>query len=133
MGWYERRYHYHHYYYDHYYYHYIHIGTKGSHTPLHYDTYGKNVIIQIHGQKKWKLWKQSPNIPTRRLPFEESSVYSEFDPRLSSPSPSSLSLQPDYEFILNEGDVLFVPKHMWHFVEIYGSDIACSVNVYHYH
>ena len=110
------------------------IGTKGSHTPMHYDTYGKNVIIQIKGKKKWKLWKQNDNIPILRLPFEESSIYTEYDPKLnSSSSSSSLSLEPDYEFILNEGDVLFVPKHVWHFVEIYESDIACSINVYHHH
>lgn len=102
------------------------IGSKGSHTPLHYDTYGKNVIIQIKGKKRWKLWKQNPqhyDMLPLRLPFEESSIYSSYDPN------SNHNIPPDFEFLLQQGDVLFVPKHYWHYVET-ESDVAVSINVW---
>jgi len=99
------------------------IGSKGSHTPLHYDSYGKNVIIQVKGTKKWKLWCPGDKLQPLRLPFEESSIYSSYDPK------SQDSIPPDYEFVLEEGDVLFVPKHYWHYVET-ESDVAVSVNVW---
>jgi len=99
------------------------IGSKGSHTPLHYDSYGKNVIIQVKGRKRWKLWCPGDKLLPLRLPFEESSIYSSYDPK------SQDNIPPDYEFVLEEGDVLFVPKHYWHYVET-ESDVAVSVNVW---
>ena len=101
------------------------IGSHKCHTPLHYDTYGKNVIIQIKGTKRWKLWKQNPqqDMLPLRLPFEESSIYSSYDPN------NNYNIPPDYEFVLQQGDVLFVPKHYWHYVET-ESDIAVSINVW---
>lgn len=105
------------------------IGSKGCHTPLHYDTYGKNVIIQIKGTKRWKIWRpDNHNMLPLRLPFEESSVYSSHDPRNGHNNGSCVP-PPDYEFVLEEGDVLFVPKHFWHYVET-ESDIAVSINVW---
>lgn len=87
------------------------VGTRGAHSPLHYDTYGNNVVLQVSGTKRWQLWKPChPQIPSRRIPYEESSVYSHHDPLAHQ------SITPDYDLILEPGDVLFVPKHWWHFV-----------------
>ena len=55
------------------------VGSKGSNTPCHYDTYGCNLVAQLWGQKQWMLFSPSDSAylyPTR-IPYEESSVFSE--------------------------------------------------------
>lgn len=96
----------------------IWLGTPGSHTPLHYDTYSSNLVLQLAGRKLWKLWAPSVNcasshfpIDSVRMPFEESTVYSNYDPRKNQ------TIAPDFEVILGPGDVLIIPKHWWHYVE----------------
>jgi HSPB1-associated protein 1 len=92
------------------------LSTKKAHTPMHYDSYGCNVVVQLAGEKKWKLW--SPSSPSSRLhddagcrvPYEESTIYSRKDP--THPTHQAA----DFEFSLSAGDLLFVPKHFWHFV-----------------
>eukprot|EP00903_Cladosiphon_okamuranus_P009113 g8706.t1 len=109
----------------------IWLGTEGSHTPLHYDTYGVNLVAQLHGKKKWLLYSPDETVrlsPTR-VPYEESSVFSRVDargpdlarfPRFADAHPMEVTLDP--------GDVLFVPNHWWHFVE--AVETSLSVNVW---
>ena len=57
------------------------IGSEGAYTPCHYDTYGYNLVAQLAGEKKWTLFSPSDSVnlyPTR-VPYEESSVFSEVD------------------------------------------------------
>ena len=57
-------------------------GSEGAFTPCHFDTYGCNLVAQLYGQKKWMLFPPSEShrmYPTR-LPFEESSVFSQVNP-----------------------------------------------------
>jgi HSPB1-associated protein 1 len=132
------------------------MGTKGAHTPLHYDSYGCNIVTQVVGKKRWRLWKPtSPTSalsssldhnfpPSIRIPFEESSIYSSFDPlsitKIVSTNSNSSSYsnknqqlididKPNYDITLEQGDVLIVPKHYWHFVTT-ESDISLSVRLY---
>ncbi|CAM9302213.1 unnamed protein product [Ectocarpus fasciculatus] len=107
------------------------LGTGGSHTPLHFDTYGVNLVAQLHGRKRWLLYPPADTLalaPTR-IPYEESSVFSQVDarapdlvrfPQFADAHPLAVTLEP--------GDVLFVPKHWWHFVE--ATDTSLSVNVW---
>ena len=55
------------------------VGSKGAYTPCHYDTYGCNLVAQLYGSKKWTLFppSSSPCMYPTRLPFEESSVFSQ--------------------------------------------------------
>lgn len=56
----------------------IWIGSEGSSTPCHLDTYGCNLVAQLYGRKKWCLFAPSETkklYPTR-IPYEESSVFS---------------------------------------------------------
>ena len=126
------------------------LSSQGAHTPLHYDTYGCNLVVQLSGQKRWRLWppnsqyhpslssplKSSMNQPCTapqhlkltcsRIPYEESSIYSTYDPRSNNPQNN---IPPSYDFVVEEGDVLFIPKHYWHFVET-DSELSLSVNLW---
>lgn len=69
--------------------------------------------------------------PTR-VPYEESSVFSEWDVRSipensSGPSPFP---SPDLDITLQPGDVLFVPWQWWHDVECVSDEPALSANVW---
>jgi hypothetical protein len=96
------------------------IGSYGAHTPLHYDSYGRNVILQLYGEKLWSLWNPSEEnlkvLSPSRIPYEESSIYadiSKFDPKIES------HLQrhpPDQCERLISNDLLHLPKHWWHYV-----------------
>jgi len=107
------------------------IGTKDSYTPAHYDSYGFNLVIQIRGQKHWTLYPPNASdylYPTR-FPYEESSVFSPI--RFSNPDEQQY---PDFkkakeweiQMILNPGDILFVPRHWWHFVESLEDSISVN-------
>ncbi|XP_057553758.1 HSPB1-associated protein 1 isoform X3 [Hippopotamus amphibius kiboko] len=78
------------------------IGSMGAHTPCHLDTYGCNLVFQVQG----------------RIPYEESSVFS----KISVVHPD-LKRFPQFRkarrhmVTLSPGQVLFVPRHWWHYVE----------------
>ena len=40
------------------------LSTLGAHTPLHYDTYGCNLVRQLKGKKRWRLWCPTPSLST---------------------------------------------------------------------
>lgn len=69
-----------------------------------------------------------PTLPCLRIPFEESSVYSTYDPRTFTVNDVG-HIPPSHSIVLEEGDVLFIPKHYWHFVETV-SDLSFSVNLW---
>ncbi|XP_030855882.1 HSPB1-associated protein 1 [Strongylocentrotus purpuratus] len=107
----------------------IWIGSEGANTPCHQDTYGFNLVAQIRGRKKWHLFPPSQTelmYPTR-IPYEESSVFSQVNVR--SPDlqhhPKFGRATP-YVAVLHPGDILFVPKSWWHFVE--SLDTSISIN-----
>ena len=55
------------------------VGSRDAFTPCHYDTYGCNLVAQMWGRKRWVLFSPANSLqlyPTR-IPFEESSVFSE--------------------------------------------------------
>ncbi|XP_071491094.1 uncharacterized protein [Diadema antillarum] len=107
----------------------IWIGSEGASTPCHQDTYGFNLVAQIAGRKRWRLFPPSQTelmYPTR-LPYEESSIFSAINvttpdlsrhPKFSRATPFVVDLCP--------GDVLFVPNHWWHYVE--SLDTSISIN-----
>ncbi|CDQ71133.1 unnamed protein product [Oncorhynchus mykiss] len=106
------------------------IGTEGANTPCHLDSYGYNLVLQVQGRKRWHLFPPADTscLYPSRIPYEESSVFSQVD-----------VLQPDlqrfpafrharaYTVTLQPGQVLFVPRHWWHYVESV-DPITVSVN-----
>ncbi|XP_012055115.1 PREDICTED: HSPB1-associated protein 1 [Atta cephalotes] len=110
----------------------IWIGGKGAHTDCHWDTYGYNLVAQIHGRKQWLLYPpNAPLIPVR-LPYEESTVYSRFNIYCLSEEEKDCLLDiPDKPKLitLEPGDVLFVPNGWWHYVESLDK-VNVSVNIW---
>jgi len=98
------------------------IGSAGSATRLHYDVFGYNLVAQISGVKRWKLFspEQKKLLHATRIPFEESSVYSDYDLRNDAPSAAFCDVQ------LNPGSLLYVPRHWWH--EVQSLKTSVSVN-----
>ncbi|XP_020506908.2 HSPB1-associated protein 1 homolog [Labrus bergylta] len=106
------------------------IGTQGANTPCHLDSYGCNLVLQVHGRKRWHLFPPEDTVhlyPTR-IPYEESSVFSQVDvlhpdpqrfPAFQGARAHVVTLQP--------GQVLYVPRHWWHYVESV-DPITVSVN-----
>jgi hypothetical protein len=100
------------------------IGTAGSFTPCHYDSYGCNWVAQIDGRKRWRVWPPhaTPAMAPTRVPFEESTVWSALP---------VAQLSGGFEAVLEPGDVLFVPRHWWHFVESLTDSVAANLWVPH--
>ncbi|XP_068402721.1 HSPB1-associated protein 1 isoform X2 [Eschrichtius robustus] len=96
------------------------IGSMGAHTPCHLDTYGCNLVFQVQGRKRWHLFppEDTPFLYPTRIPYEESSVFS----KINVVNPD-LKRFPQFwkarrhMVTLSPGQVLFVPRHWWHFVE----------------
>ncbi|XP_005386578.1 PREDICTED: HSPB1-associated protein 1 isoform X2 [Chinchilla lanigera] len=96
------------------------IGSLGAHTPCHLDTYGCNLVFQVQGRKRWHLFppEDTPFLYPTRIPYEESSVFSKVSvvnpdlkcfPRFQKARRHTVTLSPR--------QVLFVPRHWWHYVE----------------
>ncbi|KAH7719764.1 jmjC domain-containing protein [Aphelenchoides avenae] len=107
------------------------IGTAGAWTPCHQDSYGFNIVAQIRGRKRWVLFPPDDDLKPTRIPFEETSVFSQLDviggdPRLVGTHPRVVEL--------TAGDVLFVPPKWWHSVQCVNPDnteadrVSVSVN-----
>ncbi|CAL9689757.1 unnamed protein product [Knipowitschia caucasica] len=106
------------------------VGTAGANTPCHLDSYGCNLVLQVQGRKRWHLFppEDSSRLYPTRIPYEESSIFSQVD-----------VLNPDlrrfgdfrgaraHTVTLQPGQVLFVPRHWWHYVESL-SPVTVSVN-----
>ncbi|XP_058411905.1 HSPB1-associated protein 1 [Diceros bicornis minor] len=96
------------------------IGSMGAHTPCHLDSYGCNLVFQVQGRKRWHLFppEDTPFLYPTRIPYEESSVFS----KVNVVNPD-LKRFPQFQkarrhmVTLNPGQVLFVPRHWWHYVE----------------
>ncbi|CAD6231884.1 GSCOCG00001635001-RA-CDS [Cotesia congregata] len=109
------------------------IGSKGAHTNCHQDTYGCNLIAQLHGRKEWLLFPPDSGIQLKqtRIPYEESTIYSKynfFSPTKNDREALERVNKAAKSVVLKQGQVLFVPKGWWHYVE--SLDFSVSVNVW---
>ncbi|KOC59688.1 HSPB1-associated protein 1 [Habropoda laboriosa] len=109
------------------------IGSKGAHTNCHQDSYGCNLVAQIHGRKQWILFPPSSSnfLQPTRVPYEESTIYSKYNFFCPTKEDEAnvLKIQDKPKIVtLEPGDVLFVPPGWWHYVE--SLDFTVSVNIW---
>ena len=100
----------------------IWLGSKGSFTPCHKDSYGCNLHAQIFGSKEWLLWPPDTDLSATRIPYEESSVFSNCD--VLNPDIVSSALR----IVVKAGEVLFIPKHWWHLART--CELSFSINTW---
>ncbi|CAK9291171.1 unnamed protein product [Gordionus sp. m RMFG-2023] len=109
------------------------MGTQGSYTPCHYDSYGYNLIAQIHGQKLWIMFppRDTINLYPTRIPYEESSIFSNINPLFPNliKYPNFKKCKP-YACILSPGQVLYLPHHWWHMVLSISECPTISINTW---
>ncbi|KAM6934068.1 HSPB1-associated protein 1 homolog [Xenentodon cancila] len=106
------------------------IGTKGANTPCHLDSYGCNLVLQVQGRKRWHLFppEDTAKLYPTRIPYEESSVFSSVDVlRPDLRRFPAFQLARTHIVTLHPGQVLYVPRQWWHYVESI-DPITVSVN-----
>jgi len=109
------------------------IGTTGSYTNTHYDTYSCNLVCQVYGRKTWLVFPpcDTDHLQPTRIPYEESSVYSQLNlasaKQLQS-NKSALQKCSPRKITLEPGDCLYLPPKWWHFVK--SEDFSISVNTW---
>lgn len=97
--------------------HVLFIGNKKTKTPIH-NTGNENLFVQIRGQKKWLIWHQNAhyifNPKVNRAPAKSSDI----NPyNIDKNNNSAFQYLPKCEITLNEGDIIFIPSYLWHYVE----------------
>ncbi|KAJ0173719.1 hypothetical protein K1T71_010868 [Dendrolimus kikuchii] len=94
------------------------VGSSGAHTPAHQDTYGVNIIAQLYGKKLWLLFPpETGGLKPTRVPYEESSVYSELNFFCPNNVEVFNGLTGGRIVELSAGDALLVPRGWWHYVQ----------------
>lgn len=96
------------------------LGPKSVKTKLHSDT-TSFFYIQIRGRKKWTLISPSALLLVKPEVSQFEYSYS----NLSHLDPSWEKINK-YEFVMDEGDILYVPSWMWHEVENLDDSIGIS-------
>jgi Family of unknown function (DUF6065)/Cupin-like domain len=98
------------------------FGPAGTITPFHHDL-TNNFMAQVIGRKRIKI-APSWDLPAMRNYLH---CFSQVDGRVAPPAPNPGLDEPQIlDFILNSGEVLFLPIGCFHYVE--GVDISVTVS-----
>ena len=105
------------------------IGTRGTVTSLHSDP-SDNLLCQVAGYKYFRLYAldQTPKLYATTQRANNTNSFGTSPIRCELPLPPEHSLAEDAEYvegILAPGDMLFLPKSMWHYVR----SLTTSVSV----
>jgi hypothetical protein len=104
------------------------MGPRGAFTQLHYDR-ALNLHAMLAGKKRWQLYSPDKSRQLRPARYESSwSVISEHDLGPDGGKPDQLpgGVLPDYDVVLEAGEVLYVPYGWWHRVETLAPSIATN-------
>lgn len=104
------------------------MGPRGAFTQLHYDR-ALNLHAMLVGRKRWQLYSPARTEALRPARYESPwSVMSDHDlaPEGGLPTQQPGGVEPDYDFVLEAGEVLFVPYGWWHRVETLAPSIATN-------
>jgi hypothetical protein len=104
------------------------MGPRGAFTQLHYDR-ALNLHAMIAGRKRWQLYGPDHGDRLRPARYESTwSVLSQHDLAPEGGTPEQLpgGVRPDYDFVLEAGEVLYVPYGWWHRVDTLAPSIATN-------
>jgi hypothetical protein len=91
------------------------FNPRGHITPWHYDGHSLHVFnLQLKGKKRWTII--APETPPLCTPFSHTTLFKHV----------GLENKRYYQFDLNEGDMLFLPRYWFHYVE---SEGEMNINV----
>jgi lysine-specific demethylase 8 len=105
------------------------IGTGGTRTPLHFDSYD-NLLIQLVGSKYVRLYHPKE---THKLYVSKDEGYglqgnmSELDCEIEDYNKHALAKDVEFtEVLLQPGDCLYIPSRHWHYVR--SLNTSASIN-----
>ena len=103
---------------------YLFMGGKGTVTHLHCDQ-PCNLFIQVYGRKKWTLISVDQSHMVYPQATQTAYFKSEADLGIKLNEKHSLiNKAKKWEVILEPGDILYIPPHVWHYVENLSETIA---------
>lgn len=105
------------------------MARDNNFTQLHAD-YGHNCMGQIAGKKRWVLY--SPKRSHELMPDKEdwNGVMSKLDFSDASEETRKYAagLEPDYDFVVEPGEIIFLPYGWWH--RVYSIGPSINVNLW---
>jgi hypothetical protein len=107
------------------------MGNKESMTPLH-SGFANTLFVQITGRKRWIMLAPGERIffdpRAERRPYN----FSHVDPYvMDDPNFPLMKYAKTYEVILEPGDVLWFPSHLWHQVENIEGGVSIAYKFIH--
>lgn len=105
------------------------MGPAGSFTQLHLDR-AHNLHAVLAGRKRWQLYPPSMDAQLKPAALDHPwSVVSEYDlaPTYGRPEQLPNGLAPAYDFVLEAGEILFLPYGWWHRVLTLENAIATNL------
>jgi len=96
------------------------IGPAGTSTPIHFDRV-QNLYAQLRGQKRWRIWR-----PERKLRPELWGFGGYAMSALDAGRGPEAAGPPDIDWVLDTGDLLFLPKRWWHRVDTLSDSISVN-------
>ena len=107
----------------------IWMGTGGTRTPLHFDTYD-NLLVQLVGAKYVRLYKKESSSQlyvSKDKRYGGQGNMSELDCEREDFEKHPLSEDCSYtEVVLFPGDCLFIPSREWHYVRSLSTSVSVN-------
>jgi hypothetical protein len=98
---------------------FLFMGEGDTRTPMHAGL-THTIFIQIKGRKKWTICLPNERFFVDPIADRVLYFYTDANPTENAPYDPKFPLTPyleKYEFVLEEGDVLWLPSLFWHYID----------------